>query len=97
MKESTQSLKPKLVKPSNSTSVFIPDKRRKEGLAFEKDVKKDSSKRQSFKTAFQKCHSSERSRLGYEPQVIDNVCNKVRTKHRTCSNPFLKMRNLTDN
>ena len=84
MKESTRSLKQKLVKLSfNLTSVFIPNKRRKEGLAFEKDVKKDPSKRQSFKTAFQRCHSSEHSGLDYEPQVIDNVCNKVRTKHRT--------------
>ena len=84
LKESTQSLKPKHVKPSsNSTSVFIPDKRRKEGLAFQKDVKKDPSKRQSFKIAFQKCHGSKRFGLGYEPQVVDNVCNKVRTKHQT--------------
>ena len=45
LNEPTQSLKSNLVKPSsNSTSVFIPDKRRKEGLAFEKDVKRRPSK-----------------------------------------------------
>ena len=83
MKESAQLLKPKFVEPSsNSKSVFILDKRRKEGLAFDKDVKKDPSKHQTFKTAFQKCHSSKCSDLGYEPQVVDNVCNKLRSKYR---------------
>ena len=62
--------------------MFIPDKRRKEGLAFEKDMKRRPSKRQSFNLAFQKCHSYKRSGLSYEPQVVDNVCNKVRSKYR---------------
>ena len=75
MKESAQSLKPKLVKPSsNSKSVFFTDNRKKEGLAVEKDVKKDPSKNNSFKTAFPEYHSSKRSSLGDEPQVVNNVC-----------------------
>jgi len=82
LNEPTQSLKSNLVKPSsNSTSVFIPDKRRKEGLAFEKDVKRRPSKQQSFNLAFQKCHSYKRSGLGYEPQVVDVVCNKLRSTY----------------
>ena len=58
---------------SNSKSVFITDKRRKKGLAVEKNVKKDQTKSNSFKTAFPKYHSSKRYGLGYEPQVVNIV------------------------